>query len=123
MGDDRRTGHAGRLSPGEDALAPYRALLAHAEAELELSGRGEIAQLAELNAHWYRLADALPDAPPDGAGDLLERARLIHERTRIELLRAREALLAELSAARRARAAAGGYGRETVRPRSVERSA
>jgi hypothetical protein len=96
----------------------YEALLAHAEHELELAGAGELSELAALGGRWAELIEGLPAAPPPAARPLLERARLIHERTGIELLRVREALLAELDASRRGRRAADSYaGQLRRRPR------
>ncbi len=40
---------------------------------------------------------------------MIERARLMHERTRIDLIRLRDALLAELAATKQASRAASGY--------------
>ncbi|MGA7704130.1 MAG: hypothetical protein WB998_04465, partial [Solirubrobacteraceae bacterium] len=67
------------------SLAPYEAIHEHAERELELAGRGEIERLEELGARWEQLTEDLPARPPAQALALLERAKLIHERTRIEL--------------------------------------
>lgn len=107
-------------SPGLDR---YQALLDHAELELELAGNGDVGGLSRLSASWEELVNGLPATPPAQAGPLLERAELIHERTRIELLRLREALLGELAVARRARRTAEGYGGH-LRPRPrLDRSA
>ncbi len=107
----------------EPELAPYEALYAHAELELELAGRCEMESLAALGARWDELVAGMPAHPPAGAAELLQRAQLIHERTRIELSRVREALLDELATTRRARRTANGYaGQLTSRPR-LDRSA
>jgi hypothetical protein len=95
-------------------LAPYEALLAHAEVELELAGSGDIERLAALAPLWQQLIAALPAGPPSGAAELIERATLMHERTRVELLRVRDALLAEMATVRRARETATGYARPTA---------
>jgi len=110
-------------TPGAGALAPYEALLAQAELELELAGRADIEGLAQLGSRWEELQSALPGLPPPAAGPLLERAGLICERARIELLRIREALLAEQAGTRRAQRAAVGYGRELRRRPRLDRSA
>jgi hypothetical protein len=103
--------------------APYQAIVEHAELELELAGQGDLDRLAALGAHWDELIRELPPRPPAVAAPLLERAKLIHERTRIELLRLREALLADIATTRRARQATGSYaGQLPPRPR-VNRSA
>ncbi len=105
------------------SLRPYEAIHEHAELELELAGKGEIERLAGLGARWQELVAELPAQPPAAAGELLERARLMHERTRVELIRLREALLAELATTKRARQTADGYaGQLRPRPR-LDRSA
>jgi hypothetical protein len=104
-------------------LAPYRALLAHAELELAHAGRGEIDELVDLGSRWERLVAELPGTPPTAAGELLERAALMHERTRIELIRLREAVLSQHSSATHAKRAAVGYGGEQVRSQRLNRSA
>jgi hypothetical protein len=96
-------------------LAPYEAILALAELELELAGRGDVAGLTELAGRWEELTSGLAGAPPPGAGRLLERASLIGERARIELIRLRDGLLVEHAGAVRAKRAADGYGRELQR--------
>jgi hypothetical protein len=57
------------------------------------------------------------------AAELLQRARLIHERTRIELIRLRDALLTDVSSATRARRAADGYAGQLRRRPRLDRSA
>ena len=104
-------------------LAPYKAIYEHAEHELELAGRGELAGLEALGARWDELVAGLPARPPAAAGELLEHARLMHERTRIELLRLREGLLSELSGASRARRACDGYAGQLRRRPRLDRSA
>jgi hypothetical protein len=108
-------------SPAE--LASYTAILAHAELELELAGRGDVEALEALGSRWEELVGGLPATPPQEALGLLERAALVHERTRVELLRVRGALLSEFDTARRARRTAAGYAGElAARPR-LNRSA
>jgi hypothetical protein len=103
--------------------AAYTDLLGHAELELELAGRGDVAGVLALGGHWDELVAGLPGTPPPEARELLERALLMHERTRIELIRLREALLSELDTTRRARRTAEGYaGAMASRPR-LDRSA
>ncbi len=104
-------------------LSRYQAIYEHAELELELAGRGEIEPLLALGAHWEELIAGLPARPPAAAAELLERARLIHERTRIELVRLRDALLSETSAATRARRASDGYAGQLRRRPRLDRSA
>jgi hypothetical protein len=104
-------------------LEPYQAIHAHAEHELELAGRGELAGLTALGARWDALIAELPAQPPPAAAELLEHARLMHERTRVELLRLREALLSELSGAKRARRTSEGYAGQLRRRPRLDRSA
>ena len=94
---------------GGSEVEPYAAILAHAELELELAGRGELTELAGMEGRWEQLVAGLPERPPAAAGPVLARARLIHERTRIELLRLREALLHEVAGTEQARRTAAGY--------------
>jgi hypothetical protein len=115
-------------SPASDGslqalLRRYEAINEHAELELELAGRGEIDRLAALGARWEELISGLPTQPPVSAAALLQRARMIHERTRIELLRARETLLSDLASTARGRRAADGYAGQLRRPPRLDRSA
>ncbi len=107
----------------EPALGRYQAIYEHAELELELAGRGDIERLSALGACWDELIADLPAQPPPAAAELLERARLLHERTRVELIRLREALLSEVSASTRARRAADGYAGQLRRRPRLDRSA
>jgi len=110
---------------GDDraSLLPYETLHEHAELELELVGRGEIERLGALGERWEQLTRDLPARPPAAAASLLRQARLIHERTRIELIRLRESLLAEIGASARARRAADGYAGQLPRRSRLDRSA
>jgi hypothetical protein len=101
-------------------LAPYAAILAHAELELELAGRGELTELDGLGERWEELVSGLPERPPAAAGPVLAKARLIHERTRIELLRLREGLLREVAGAVQAKRTAEGYAGAGARPSMPE---
>ena len=102
--------------------AAYEALVTHAELELELAGRGEVESLAALDGRWEELVEGLPERPPAEAGPILERARLLHERTRIELIRLRDALLLDAGLALQARRTAAGYGGELASTPRVDRS-
>jgi hypothetical protein len=104
-------------------LQPYEAIHEHAELELELAGRGEIERLATLGERWEQLTRDLPASPPTEAAPLLRQARLIHERTRIELIRLRESLLAEIGTSARARRAADGYAGQLRHRSRLDRSA
>lgn len=91
------------------ALAPYEAIAAHAELELGLAVQGRLPELTGLAGRWEQLVAELPENAPASAAAVLARARLLHERTRIELLRLRDGLLGELDGAARAKRAADGY--------------
>jgi hypothetical protein len=113
-----------RLGPGaETLLGPYEAIHEHAELELELAGRGELDGLLALGKRWEELVEGLAPTPPAAAASLLLRAQLIHERTRIELIRLREAMLVEMATTTRARRAADGYAGQLNRRPRVNRSA
>ena len=93
----------------DGSLRGYEAICEHAELELELAGSGDVDGLTAMAARWEQLVAGVPAEPPAAAAPLLERARMLHERTRIDLLRLREGLLAELTESRRAARAASGY--------------
>jgi hypothetical protein len=99
----------------EELLERYRAIHAHAESELEFAGRADLDALIELNARWDELIAGLPARPPAAAAALIERAQLMHERTRIELIRLREAMHVEIATTGRTRRAADGYGGQVRR--------
>jgi hypothetical protein len=105
------------------SLRPYEALFEHVELELELAGRGEIEALAAMAGRWERLLSELPERPPAAAGSLLERAKLVHDRTRIELIRLRDSVVADLGTTKQARRAADGYAGQLRRRPRVDRSA
>jgi len=96
------------LAP-DASLRRYEAIAEHAELELEFAGRGEVERVAEMAARWEELVAGLPETPPPAAAPLIERARLMHERTQIDLIRLRDALLADLAATKQASRAASGY--------------
>jgi hypothetical protein len=107
----------------EPSLRAYEAIGEHAELELALAQRGEIERLAALGTRWDDLIAGLPAQPPAAATQLLKRAGLIHERTRAELARLRDALLTDLATATRARRAADGYAGQLRRRPRLDRSA
>jgi hypothetical protein len=107
----------------ERPLAPYEAIIAHAELELELAGNGEIEELVALEGRWEQLVAGLPDRPPVAAGPILERAQLLHERTRIELIRLRESLLGDVATTDTAKRTAAGYGGHQALASRLDRSA
>lgn len=114
---------AGRSDLAEVSLRRYEEIREHAELELELAGRGDLDGLVALGERWQELIAGLPAEAPETAGELLQRARLIHERTRVELTRLREALLSELGTASRTRRAADGYAGQLRRRPRLDRSA
>ena len=107
----------------QPTLHDYEAIHEHAELELELAGQADLERLGELRGRWDQLIAGLPAQPPAEAAGLLERARLIHERTSIELIRLRDALLSELHTTTRARRTADGYGGQLRRSPRLDRSA
>jgi hypothetical protein len=107
------------MSSLDTTLDPYAAILDLAELELELAGMGKIDDLQALAAQWNELTAGLPEQPPASARPLLEKAGELHERTHVELLRLREAMLSDLSTTARASRAAHGYAQQT--PRRVHR--
>lgn len=104
-------------------LAPYEAIERRAEIELELACRGEVDSLAALAPSWEQLVDGLSERPPPAAAPLLTRARILHERTRAELLSLRERVLGEISCVTVAKRTAEGYGGQIPRRPSLDRSA
>lgn len=105
------------------SLHRYQAIHEHAELELELAGKGDVDRLAGLAGRWEELTDNLPARPPAAAATLLARAALIHERTRIELIRLRETLLGEIATTTQARRVADGYANQLPRRSRLDRSA
>lgn len=105
------------------SLRPYEEIHAHAELELELAGSGELDRLTVLGARWEELTAGLPAQPPPAAAKLLHQARLIHERTRIELSRLRDVLLSEMATTKQARRTADGYAGQLPRRPRLDRSA
>ncbi len=73
-------------------------------------------ELDGLASRWEELIAELPARPPASAAPVLARARLVHERTRTELLRVRDRLLGELTAAAQAKRTAEGYAGAAARP-------
>jgi hypothetical protein len=104
-------------------LERYLAIERFAELELELAGRGEIDALESHAAGWQALIAGLPALPPPSAGPSLERATLLHERARIELLRLREMLVSDIATADHAERAAHGYAPAASRRPQLDRSA
>jgi hypothetical protein len=104
-------------------LARYESILAHAELELELAGRGALGELDGLQRRWDELVADLPARAPEDAAPVLARARLVHERTRVELARVRDALLHDVAVAGRAKRTASGYAGPEQHAPALDRSA
>ena len=93
----------------DPATEPYEALASLIERQLQMVGERRFDELHTLDLIRDELLDALPDTPPAGARQALERCSKLHKRVEIELLRVREMLLLELSHVQRAQRAAHGY--------------
>jgi hypothetical protein len=104
-------------------LDRYRAIRQLAELELELAGKGDLDDLQSLADGFHRLTADLPDQPPPAAQPLLEQAALLHERTRIELLRLREGLVSDLTSVGTVARAAHGYSPKGGGRSQLDRSA
>jgi hypothetical protein len=70
----RRTLNRSGESSAGDALAPYRALIDIAEAELAHLASGQPTGAGAAYEAWGQALDALPHRPPAGAEPLLRRA-------------------------------------------------
>jgi hypothetical protein len=114
---------SGLVGAEAELLPGYREILAHAELELELAGSGDLDALDALGARWEELLSALGEQPPAEAAPILARARLLHERTRIELIRLRERLLGDVATLSRARRTAESYGGQLQGRGRLDRSA
>ena len=88
---------------------PYETLARNLERELELIGDGAFDALAALHDERAALLESLPATPPAEARPALQRAALMNKRVEIEILRRREALLAETANAERVERTARGY--------------
>jgi hypothetical protein len=112
------------MTIADATLDPYAAILELSERELELAGMGRIDDLHALGEEWRALVAQLPAQPPVAARPLLERAALAHERTHVELLRLREAMLCDMRTTAQASRVAHGYAQqERRRIRRIDRSA
>lgn len=99
-----------------DPVDPYEQLASLIESELALIGERRLDELPALAERHLALQRLLPDSPPLEARETLERCLLLRKRIEIELLRVREAILAELAQVRRGQRAAAGY-KPARRPR------
>ncbi len=119
-GRPRVSGRRGRLrcAPMKRSTSTPSSNWSWPDAERSIGSPGD------LGARWEELTRDLPARPPAAALPLLQRARLIHERTRIELFRVREGLLSrDLDRHTRARRAADGYAGQPTRRLRLDRSA
>jgi hypothetical protein len=90
-------------------VAPYETLARNIERELELIGEGAYDELEGLHAERAALLEGLPPIPPDCARAALQRAALMNKRVEIEIVRRREALLADAATVERVGRTARGY--------------
>ncbi|MGH2886417.1 MAG: hypothetical protein ACRDPA_27580 [Solirubrobacteraceae bacterium] len=88
---------------------PYETLARSIERELELIGEGALEELDALHAERAALLESLPAVPPADARSALQRAALMNKRVEIEILRRREAIIAESANAERVERTARGY--------------
>jgi hypothetical protein len=90
-------------------VAPYETLARNIERELELIGEGAYDELEGLHAERAALLEGLPPTPPDCARPALQRAALMNKRVEIEIVRRRQALLADAATVERVGRTARGY--------------
>jgi hypothetical protein len=105
------------------ATDPYEALASLVERELALVADRDFDGLAELKVQRTALEATLPATPPPSARGALERCQALQARVRVELLRVREAILAELGHVRHGQRAASGYAPARNRVLRVDASA
>jgi hypothetical protein len=98
-------------------MAPYEALAAMIERELELLGESRLEELAQLRLARTDLVGTMPSTPPAAAREVLERCALLQQRVRIEILRVRQEVLLELAQLERVRRTAEGYAPRRRAPR------
>jgi hypothetical protein len=92
------------------SAAAYETLARNLERELELIGEGAFDELEALYADRAALLESLPAVAPAEARPALQRAALMNKRVEIEILRRREALLADAATIERVERTARGYG-------------
>jgi hypothetical protein len=103
--------------------APYERLADSFERELELVGEGRLDEVAQLAADRDALIASLPAAPPASARPALERAQLMSKRVAIEIVRRRDAIVAELGRVAQADRTARGYAPKRPRRLHIDASA
>jgi len=103
--------------------APYERLAASFEHELELVGEGRLDELAQLTADREALIATLPATPPASARPALERAQLMSKRVMIEIVRRRDAIVADLGRVAQADRTARGYAPKRPRRLHIDAAA
>jgi hypothetical protein len=89
--------------------APYEALAAIIERQLELVAARDFDGLRALAGERAALVRTLPVTPPADAREVLLRCDGLQKRVTVELARVREAILGELRQVRLAQRTAAGY--------------
>jgi hypothetical protein len=95
----------------QQELAPFHTLVKLIERELELAGRGEVAELDAAVRHTGAYMLELPVPPPDSARALIERARALRARVSIETQRLQESIAAARASKRRRKKVERSYAR------------
>jgi hypothetical protein len=103
--------------------APYERLAETFERELELVGEGRLDEVAQLAADRDALIASLPATPPASARSALERAQLMSKRVAIEIVRRRDAVLADLGRVAQGDRTARGYAPNQPRRLHIDASA
>ena len=103
--------------------APYERLAGSYELERELVAEGRLDELAELASDREALIASLPAAPPASARAALERAQLMSKRVMIEIVRRRDAVLADLGRVAQGDRTARGYAPNRRRRLHIDASA
>jgi hypothetical protein len=103
--------------------APYERLADSFERELELVAEGRFDAVAQLAADRDALIATLPATPPAAARPALERAQLISKRVMVEIVRRRDAVVAELGRVAQADRTARGYAPKRPRRLHIDASA
>ena len=102
---------------------PYERLADSFERELELVGEGRLDEGADLAADRDALIATLPATPPASARPALERAQLMSKRVMIEIVRRRDAVLADLGRVAQGDRTARGYAPNRRRRLHIDASA
>jgi hypothetical protein len=103
--------------------APYERLADSFERELELVGDGRLDEVAQLAADRDALIASLPATPPASARPALERAQLLSKRVMVEIVRRRDAVLADLGRVAQGDRTARGYAPKQPRRLHVDANA